>query len=632
MSQSSIARSGTDLEARSSRSLSVTLKHILGPDWFTAYLFITPMVLLLGGLIAYPFVRAVYMSFTNTVSLDIGPFVGFDNYRLLYTDNNFWKAFRNTVRYTVTAVSFKFVLGLCAALLLARLTRWKEILTGLVLLPWIVPHVVIALTWRNLLDPLYGGVNQFLIQTGMVERGFPWLGDIHTAMPSVIMVNVWQGIPFFTIMMVAGVSSIDSELYEAASIDGANAWRKFLHVTLPGLKYVIIVAVLLSTIWTFNDFTTVFLLTGGGPAGATQLYSILAFNYAIGSLRYSMGVAVAVTMAPILAVVIFFLGRYMSAGGGIKEVQSEESKTWAGKTLGQRIGFILSWPFVMFFRLVMWVFWLIHDFIEMIVLAIGRSIGKLFGSGEHGHTTRSRKRSKTAGAIAAGVILGLLLLFELTPFYWVVITAFKTTSQWTSFESVFWPKPWSLEQFHTLFGPTRNFVVWYRNTIVVSVFATIIAVLAASLGAYGLTRLRWRGSNVFGSLVLVAYLVPVILLFIPHVPDSSQRQTDQLIARTHGRLSGTGAALCHLAADGLLRFNPGRAGERGIDRRLHPLPGLVSRRVAVSSAGLDGGCVVRDHTLVEGIHLRLCLPGEGEIVYIVGRSLTDDYRRCSTLG
>ena len=455
------------------------------------------------------------MSFTNTVTLDIGPFVGFKNYRTLYSDSNFWKAFRNTVQYTIVSVSFKFMLGLGAALLLSRLTRWKNVLTGLVLLPWIIPHVVIALTWRNLLDPLYGGVNQFLLQTGIVDRGFPWLGDIHTAMPSVIMVNIWQGIPFFTIMMVAGISSVDNELYEAASIDGANAWRKFLHVTLPGLKYVIIVAVLLSTIWTFNDFTTIYLLTGGGPAGATQLYSILSFNYAISSLRYGMGVAVAVTMAPILAVFIFFLGRYMSAGGRVEEVEPEASKTWSGKTFGQKVGYVLSWPFKIVFNAVMWVFWLIQDFIESIVIGIASAIGGMSKSDSQAGAARSRKWNRRIVGIIAGLLLTLLILFELTPFYWVFITAFKTTRQWTSFESVFWPNPWSLEQFRTLFGPTRNFFVWYRNTVTVALFSTIIAVTVASLGAYGLTRLRWRGSNVFSSLVLVAYLVPVILLFIP---------------------------------------------------------------------------------------------------------------------
>lgn len=506
------------------RNLSRSLKNILGPDWFTAYLFVLPMILLLGGLIAYPFVRAVYLSFTNTVTLDIGPFVGFRNYRVLWNDSNFRGAFVNTVQYTVTAVAFKFVLGLAASLLLGRVTRWKNVLTGLVLLPWIIPHVVIALTWRNLLDPLYGGVNQFLIQTGMVQRGFPWLGDVHTAMPSVIMVNIWQGIPFFTIMMLAGLSSIDNELYEAARIDGANAWRLFLHVTLPGLRYVIIVAVLLSTIWTFNDFTTVFLLTGGGPAGATTLYAILAFQYAISSLRYSMGTAVAITMAPILAVFIFFLGRYMSAGGRIREAETAASKTWAGKTFGQKVGYVFSWPFKLVFNVVMWVFWLINDTIESIVVAIARLFSGDSSKRTNEQQATRRKWTRRIGGFTAGALLALLLLFELVPFYWVVITAFKTTRQWTTFHSVFWPDPWSLEQFETLFGPTRNFTTWYKNTAIVSVFSTLVAVVVASLGAYGLTRLRWRGSNVFGSMVLIAYLMPVILLFIPMYQILAQAQ------------------------------------------------------------------------------------------------------------
>ena len=254
---------------RQRRSLSANLKDILGRDWTTAYVFVLPTILLLGGLIAYPFLNALYLSFTNTVSLQTGPFVGLANYQSLWADSVFRQSVSNTIVYTVSAVFFKFWFGLLAAILLNRLTRFRELLTAFVLLPWIVPSIVIAITWRNLLDPIYGGVNQFLIQMGIVERGFPWLGDYATAMPSVIMVNIWQGIPFFTIMMLAGLSSIDNELYEAARIDGASAWRLFLHVTLPGLRYVIIVATLLSTIWTFNGFTDVFLLTNGGPAGAT---------------------------------------------------------------------------------------------------------------------------------------------------------------------------------------------------------------------------------------------------------------------------------------------------------------------------------------------------------------------------
>ncbi len=251
------------------RPLYVRLQHLLGRDWHVAYVFVLPTLLLLGGLIAYPFLKAVYLSFTNTVTLQTGPFVGLRNYQVLWNDSFFRGAVQNTIIYTVSSVFFKFWLGLSAALLVNRVKRFSGPLTGAFLVPWIVPSVVIALTWKSLLDPVYGGVNQFLIQTGMVDKGLPWFGSTQTAMMSLIMVNVWQGIPFFTVNLLAGLKAIDKEYYEAATIDGASGWRCFRHITLPGLRYVLIVVVLLSTIWTFNNFTEIFLLTGGGPVGST---------------------------------------------------------------------------------------------------------------------------------------------------------------------------------------------------------------------------------------------------------------------------------------------------------------------------------------------------------------------------
>lgn len=487
----------------------ISLRRILGRDWATAYIFVLPSLLLLGGLIAYPFLNAVYLSFTNTVSLQTGPFVGLRNYRILWEDSGFRQAVQNTFVYTISSVFFKFWLGLVAALLIQRAKRFGNILAGAILLPWIIPSVVIALTWRNLLDPLYGGVNQFLLMTGVIERGFPWLGSYETAMPSVIMVNVWQGIPFFTIMMLAGLSSIDQELYEAARIDGATAWRCFLHVTLPGLRYVILVACLLSTIWTFNNFTEVFLLTGGGPAGATKLYSILSWEYAISSLRIGVGVAVAMTMAPILGIIIFFLGQYMTPGGGVDEERVKE------KSLAARITSAISWPFRMILKLFLAVLGAVNDAVENLLAAIGGAIHKSFAGDDPVRARQLRRISAWLGGLMATLILILLLLFELIPFYWVVITAFKTNQQWTTFQSVFWPDPWSLEQFESLFGPRRAFGLWYRNTAVVAIVATVVSVVVASLGAYGLTRLRWRGSNIFASLVLIAYLMPPVLMFIP---------------------------------------------------------------------------------------------------------------------
>jgi multiple sugar transport system permease protein len=493
------------------RPLYVRLQSLLGRDWHVAYVFVLPTLLLLGGLIAYPFINAVYLSFTNTVTLQTGPFVGLRNYRVLWQDPFFRGAVWNTLVYTLSSVFLKFWLGLVAALLIHRATRFSGILTGAFLVPWIVPSVVIALTWKSLLDPVYGGVNQFLIQTGMVEKGFPWFGSTQTAMASLIMVNVWQGIPFFVINLLAGLKAIDKEYYEAATIDGASAWRSFRHITLPGLRYVLIVCVLLSTIWTFNNFTEIYLLTGGGPVGATRVYSIIAWEYAIQSLRIGVGVAAAITMAPILAIFIYVLGRYMSAGGRIEDAPSDLDKP---NPIMQLLG-ILAWPFQMLIRLFLWLVDVINDGVEIALEFIGNALKAVFVGNSDAGKRRGLRTGKIIGAFFSAIVLLLLLAFEIVPFYWVIITAFKDNNQIVAFDSVFWPHPWTTVQFDVLLGPTRSFLLWYRNTVLVAIVTTIVSVIVAALGAYGLTRLRWRGANFFASTVLVAYLMPPVLMFIP---------------------------------------------------------------------------------------------------------------------
>ena len=229
-------------------------QRILGRDWPTAYLFVLPTVLLLFGLIGYPFFRAVYLSFHNAVGVRVN-FVGLENYTNLWADSFFLRAVMVTVTFVLVGahqVHPRPEHGAAAPPHPAR----GAVLGGLVLLPYIIPEVVRGLAWRVLLDPLFGALNYIPGQRPRHPvQGLPWLGDPTTALPSVILVNIWSGLPFFIILMVAGLKAIDVEQYEAASIDGASAWRKFLHITLPGLKYVIIVACLLNTIFTFNGFT-----------------------------------------------------------------------------------------------------------------------------------------------------------------------------------------------------------------------------------------------------------------------------------------------------------------------------------------------------------------------------------------
>jgi multiple sugar transport system permease protein len=470
---------------------------------------VLPTIVLMGGLIAYPLLRAVYISFTNTISLQTGPFVGLQNYERVWADPNFRSAVANTVNYTFWSVFFKFWLGLTAAILLHRLKRFGGILTAALLLPWIVPSVVAAIAWKGLLDPVYGGVNQFLVQMGLVEKGFSWLGSVDTAMASLIMVNVWGGIPFFVINLLAGLKAIDKEYYEAAIIDGASAWRCFLHITLPGLRYVIIVATLLSTIWTFNSFDMIFLLTGGGPVNVTRVFSVLAFE-AFGAARYGVAVAIAITMAPILLIIIFVLGRYMGASSRREEGATETTPNPVMQALT-----VLAWPFRMVIKGGVVLFYLVNNAIELAIEGIGQVFQSVFIGRSTKRQSSARRVGRTLVEIVAGILLLAFVLFELIPFYWTLITAFKSTRQVVAFESVFAPSPWTLEQFNTLFGPTRKFALWYQNTLIVSIVSTVLSVVVAAMGGYGLTRLRWRGSNIFGSSVLIAYLMPSIMMFIP---------------------------------------------------------------------------------------------------------------------
>lgn len=484
------------------------LEGWFGKDWRVAYIFMAPTVILMGGLIAYPFLRAFYISFTNTTSLEIGPFVGLTNYVNLWKDIFFRRSVMVTAKYTISSVTLKLFVGILAAVLLNRLGGKYGLLTGLVLLPWIMPEIVRALTWKGLLDPLYGGFNRGLVELGIISKPLPFLTGIDTALPTIIMINLWQGIPFFTINLLAGVKAIDLELYEAAAIDGASKWRQFLHITLPGLRYVIIVVTLLSAIWTFNSFGLIFLLTGGGPMDATKVYSILAYQYAIGGMRYGPGIAVAMTMAPVLGIFIIILGRYMMSGRRLYEDSSEREMTGP-------LAAILSaivWPFRMLIRLAVALFWLINNTIERILEAAGKALAPPKGKIDYKRQAR-RRRWNAQILPLAGLIL--LVIFELAPFYWVIVTAFKTELQITLFEKVLWPTPWSLVQFERLFSPARNFLVWLKNTIIISVISPLVSTLVASLGAYALTRLRWKGAGTFSRVVLVAYLMPGVMMLIP---------------------------------------------------------------------------------------------------------------------
>jgi ABC-type sugar transport system permease subunit len=295
-----VARPGTALRRR------------LGADWHLGYLFVLPMVVMVLALVAYPFCYAAYLSLTRKY-VGVPPvYVGFENYVRLAYDGFFRRAVWNSFVFTFASVGFKLVLGMVMALVLTSRIRYRNLFTGLLLIPWVAPTVVSALNFLWIFDASLGVLNYLLVKVFRVlPQGVGWLSEPGTAMASVIFVNIWRGFPFFGISFLAGLKAIPGEQYEAAAVDGANIVQRFRHVTLPALRNIIIIVMLLSTIWTFNDFAIVYILTKGGPGGATQVLPVFTYEMAFGAQRLGEAIAVALYMLPALAMVIIVLSRYM---------------------------------------------------------------------------------------------------------------------------------------------------------------------------------------------------------------------------------------------------------------------------------------------------------------------------------
>jgi multiple sugar transport system permease protein len=475
---------------RAPASRSRRVEAILGRDWKVALPFVLPLVVLMAGLILWPFINAILISFTTRSIARTEQWVGLANYIRLFRDADYRNAVNNTFLFTVASVSIKLVVGMTIALLLNSRLPFRNVLTGIMLLPWIVPEVVTALAWRSIYDPLFGGLNPILQALGLINRRVAWLAEPQLAMPSVIAVNVWKGIPFYTILLLAGLKAIDKELYEAAEVDGASAVERFRNITLPGLKYVLAVTVLLSTISTFNTFGLVYLMTNGGPGGTTRLYSILAYERAIYSLRFGPGAAVALSMAPVLAIFILLLARFMR-----QDVSSRENETRVDRAFGwfgKAIGTLFEWLFLP---------------IVLVADGIGR-VAALFTRGV------KRPARERAGIALRTLLILPFLFFVLFPFYWIIITSFKTDLQIQQFQSIFWPNPWTLGQYSELLFKTA-YLTWFKNTVFVAITSTVVAVGLASLAGYALARLKFRGASTITTALLITYLLPGALLFIP---------------------------------------------------------------------------------------------------------------------
>lgn len=268
------------------------------------YLLVAPAVLIILCVVFVPVINAILMSFQ---SYDLRrpkeiAFNGIANYLEAFSDKLFWSALWHTLVWVIAGVGFQFLFGFILALLLNQKFRGRGVVRAVSMIPWVTPGVLIGLMWRWIYDGNFGVLNDLLMKAHILEDKIPFLSQVPTAFPSVIVTIIWQGIPFFALMLLAALQGVSTDMYEAADIDGATSWQKLVYITLPSIKNTIFVTGLLRIIWVANSVDVIFNMTEGGPAYSTQTLSVYVYNKA-NALNLGYASAMAILLALLLLVV-----------------------------------------------------------------------------------------------------------------------------------------------------------------------------------------------------------------------------------------------------------------------------------------------------------------------------------------
>lgn len=290
------------------RARAPSVGELLDREALLAWVLLAPTLVIILIFVAYPFFYGIWLSLSDATIGNAGRFIGLQNFQTLLQDSIFRQTVLNTFLYTFVTVIFKGTLGIAMALVLNNPLPFKRFMRAAMLLPWVVPTVLSTLAWLWMFDATYSIFNWVGIHLGLCQPGTcpNWLGTAPFPMLSIMIVNIWRGIPFFGISLLAGMQTIPEELYEAASIDGANAAHRFWQITLPLLRPVTTVVVLISLILTFADFQIIYILTRGGPTNSTQVFATYAYQVGLQGTQIGQGAAISLFMFPILCVVVFF--------------------------------------------------------------------------------------------------------------------------------------------------------------------------------------------------------------------------------------------------------------------------------------------------------------------------------------
>lgn len=272
-----------------------------------------PAILVVGLLLLFPVATSFYYSFTSKHLIKPSyEFIGFSNYITILTDTAFWKAFITNIKWTFISLTFQILVGFTAALALERIKHFKGLFRTLLIIPWAFPTIVIALSWKWILNGVSGYFPNLLVEIGLLENIPQFLSSADLVFLTVVFINVWFGSPLIMVNVLSALQTVPKDQYEAAEIDGASSWKTFIKITLPNIRIVIVLLIVLRTIWIFNSFDMIYLLTGGGPAGLTQIVPIYAYNLGWGLKQIGQSSAVTVLMLIFLLLISSLYFRFLN--------------------------------------------------------------------------------------------------------------------------------------------------------------------------------------------------------------------------------------------------------------------------------------------------------------------------------
>lgn len=282
------------------------------------YLYVLPVLIMLALFIFYPMVLGIKLSFFNIHLLKPdSSFVGFGTYKEVLTDSLFLKVLKNTLIYVVTVVPSAVLIALALALALNKDFRYKGLIRALMFIPWVLPEIVIASFWKYMLDGQTGILNEIMVKLGIIKDYYPWFSSMDTALMTAAFVMIWRTYPFQTILLLGGLKVIPKELYDAAKIDGAGTVQSFFYITIPQLKYMLFIGMIIATLWSLQSFGIIYVLTGGGPADSSRVMSIWLYGLAFKLYRVSKASAGSVFMFTTVGILAYFYIRQTRLTKGI---------------------------------------------------------------------------------------------------------------------------------------------------------------------------------------------------------------------------------------------------------------------------------------------------------------------------